>query len=551
MLKKLTIRNYALIKHLELEPSNGLNVITGETGAGKSIMLGALGLLMGNRADSKVLWDDADKCVTEGEFDISEYRLQSLFKREELDYDTTTIIRREISASGKSRAFINDTPVTLELLKKISGRLMDIHSQHETLELGSRTFQLQLIDSFSGNEKIADNYRSAWEEYIAAKKQYDDLLAESTLLKEEADFVNFQLNELVKANLEESEQEKLESELKIQEHAEEIKKRFHAAAAILSNSDASVTAALAEVRVQLNGIVTFSPAYQQLFQRMESLRLELEDVAAELDREQESIEFDPTRLEWVKNRLSALYQLMHKHRVQNVTELLRLQEELQVKADKTVNLDTGLAELKRKVGTLEKILLERAEALSKSRQKSFGPLCTQLKSLLKELGIPDAQLKVEHETGQPGPNGNDIIELLFSANKGVAPRPLAQVASGGEFARLMFSIKYVMAEKTAMPTLVLDEIDTGVSGEIALQLGKLMKEMGARHQVIAITHLPQIAAKGTSHYFVYKDNTMKKTTSHVRELADLERVEEIAKMIAGANPSKLALDSARELMRER
>lgn len=511
-------------------------------------MLGALGLLMGNRADSKVLWDEADKCVTEGEFDISDYRLQSLFKREELDYDPITIIRREISSSGKSRAFINDTPVTLDLLKKISGRLMDIHSQHETLELGSRSFQLQLIDSFSGNDKVADGYRATWEEFVVAKKQYEDLLAESRSLKEEADFVNFQLDELAKANLEETEQEKLESELKIQEHAEEIKKRFHTAMSVLTNSELSVTAALAEVRVQLNGVAGFSPAYEQLFNRVESLRLELEDVAAELDREQDSIEFDPARLEWVKNRLSVIYQLIHKHRVQNVTDLLKLQEELQVKADKTVNLDGLLSDLKVKVDRLEKVLLEKAEALSKSRQKSFNPLCSQLKNLLGELGIPDAQLKVEHEIVQPGPNGFDSIELLFSANKGVSPRPLAQVASGGEFARLMFSIKYIMAEKTAMPTLVLDEIDTGVSGEIALQLGKLMKEMGSRHQVIAITHLPQIAARGTSHYYVYKDNTMKKTTSHIRELVDLERVEEIAKMIAGAKPSKLALDSARELI---
>jgi DNA repair protein RecN (Recombination protein N) len=548
LLKKLSIRNYALIKQLEMEPSGGLNVITGETGAGKSIMLGALGLLMGNRADTKVLWDEVDKCVTEGEFDISGYRLQSLFKKEDLDYDDTTVIRREISSNGKSRAFINDTPVTLELLKRISGRLMDIHSQHETLELGSRSFQLQLVDAFSGNEKLKNGYSLAWAEFTEVQLKYETLLAESKLLKEEFDFIQFQLEELKKANLEANEQANLETELKIQEHAEEIKKRFHTVAEILGQSDSSVTSALAEVRSQINGVASFSPSYQKLFERVESIRIDLEDVAAEVEREKDNIEFDPERLEEVKGRLSHLYQLLQKHRLQNVSELLQLQENLQEKASKTIHLDEHLTDLKQKCETARAAMNEKADALTRSRAKVFAPLCAQIKNLLKQLGIPDAQLTVEHEKGAPGPTGADSIELMFSANKGISPRPLAQVASGGEFARLMFSIKHVMAEKTAMPTLVLDEIDTGVSGEIALQLGKLMKDMADRHQVIAISHLPQIAAKGDTHYFVYKDNSQKKTTSHIKKLDENDRVEEIAKMIGGTKPSKLALENARELM---
>ena len=548
MLTHLTIKNYALIKHLEMEPSHHLNVITGETGAGKSIMLGAIGLLLGNRADSKVLWDDQEKCVIEGSFDVSAYKLQNIFEDEDLDYEAQTVIRREIGSNGKSRAFINDTPVTLEAMKKIGLRLMDVHSQHETLELGNRFFQLRLIDAFAGNQKLQQDYQTLWKNFSKAKTDYDVLIKDAKTLSQEADFVKFQLEELIKADLKESEQEKLESDLKIMEHAEDIKLRFNQVIQQLSNSDFSVSSALAEVRNQLNTVATYSPHYAQLQQRIESLKIELDDILNEIEKEESRIEFDPIRTEEVKERLSLIYQLLQKHRHKSIGQLLHLQESLQDRANKASNLDQLLAQAK---GDLEKLTTElnrKAEELSKSREKVFAPLCKQITKLLVELGIPNASLKIENDKVNPNSSGIDSIELLFSANKGVAARPLAQVASGGEFSRLMFSVKYVMAEKTSLPTMILDEIDSGVSGEIAIQLGKMMKEMAKRHQIISISHLPQIAAKSDTHFFVYKDNSSAKTVSLIKKLNEEERVTEIAKMIGGAKPSTLALENAKELI---
>lgn len=549
MLKVLTIKNYALIKHLELEPSAHLNVVTGETGAGKSIMLGAIGLLMGNRADTKVLWNEDDKCVIEGTFNIKTYKLKSVFKAEDLDYDDQTVIRREISPGGKSRAFINDTPVTLDVMRKIGNSLMDIHSQHETLQLGNQSFQLHLIDSYAENETLIDNYQAAWRGYIDTRKALEILTAQADTLRQEADYTNFQLDELVKAALEENEQEKLESELRIMEHAEEIKNRFNTILNLLSNSELSTQNSVAEIRTQFQNISSYSAAYESLFKRFESLRIELDDIANEVAHEESKIEFDPERAEWIKERLSIIYRLLKKHRTNTVTELLAFQESLQEKANLTTNLDQELANSKAAFTTAEKEIRTLATQLSETRKKAFEPLRRQLTKLLKALGIPDATLGIEMQVTEPTPTGTDKIEILFSANKGITPKPLAQVASGGEFSRVMFCIKYVMAEKSAMPTLVLDEIDNGVSGEIALQLGSLMKEMSKRHQLITISHLPQIAAKGDRHYFVFKDNSSQKTISNIKLLNDLERVEEIAKMIGGAKPSKVALENAQELLK--
>jgi DNA repair protein RecN (Recombination protein N) len=548
MLLHLTIKNYALIRQLEIHPSANLNVITGETGAGKSIMLGAVGLLLGNRADAKALWDEKEKCVVEGVFDVSAYRLKSFFLSADLDYQEQTVFRREISPGGKSRAFINDTPVNLDVMRKIGNRLMDVHSQHETLELGNKLFQLELIDAYASNVKIKDTYQVAWKNYSQAKSAYDTLLSEAEVLKQESDFVKFQLEELDKARLSIGEQERLESELKVMEHAEEIKTQLNAIIAQLNQSEFAITTSIGSVRSQLQSISNYSADYQKLYERIESIRIELNDIADEVEREESNVEFDPKRTEETKERLSIIYQLMQKHRAKEVSELLSLQESLQVKFDKTSNLDEELRKAKMAFEKSNNELKVRAEELSKSRQKVFNPLCKQIVELLQELGIPNASLKIEHEAVAPSATGADSTELLFSANKGVAPRPLAQVASGGEFSRLMFSIKYVMAEKTALPTLILDEIDSGISGEIAIQLGKMMKEMAQRHQLITISHLPQIAAKGDTHYFVYKDNASKKTVSLIKQLTATERVDEIAKMIAGAKPSALAIENAREMM---
>jgi DNA repair protein RecN (Recombination protein N) len=548
VLKHLTIKNYALIKHLELVPSKQLNVVTGETGAGKSIMLGAIGLLKGNRADTKVLWDENEKCVTEGVFEIGAYKLKSFFKAEDLDYDDTTVIRREISPGGKSRAFINDTPVTLDVMKKLGSLLMDIHSQHETLQLGNQDFQLKLIDSYADNQKLIGEYTEAWKFFLEKKKAYETLVNEADTLREEADYINFQLDELVKANLEEGEQEKIESELKIMEHAEDIKGRFHSVLELLIRSEFASRNSLSEARVHLQQVASYSSQYELLHKRLESLVIELDDTLNEIEKEESNIEFDPERAEFVKERINLIYRLLKKHRSQDLKELLVLQEELQRKANITSNIDEALTNAKSAYAEASSTLQSIAGKLSAARKKVIDPLCKELVRLLKELGIPEAVLKIEQVNTEPTPSGSDTMEILFSANKGITPKPLAQVASGGEFSRLMFCIKYVMAAKTSMPTLVLDEIDNGISGEIAMKLGNLMKTMAKHHQLISISHLPQIAAKADSHYFVYKDNSASKTISNIKALNEQERIEEIAKMIGGDKPSKVAFENAKELI---
>jgi DNA repair protein RecN (Recombination protein N) len=548
MLKHLSIKNYALIQQLELEPDKSLNVITGETGAGKSIMLGAIGLLLGNRADSKMLWDENEKCITEAHFELRDSKLKSLFDAEELDYYDQTILRREIAAGGKSRAFVNDTPVTLDVIKRIGKRLLDIHSQHETLELGNKGFQIELIDSLAGNQDIKTRYEGAWKNYKKAKLDLETLKSESEALRLQSDFVTFQLEELTKANLQEKEQEMLESELKVREHAEDIKVRFNQTLAQLSTDEFSVASLLLSVRGQLNPVANFSPAYSKLGERLESVRLELLDLISEIESEEERIEFDPKRIEYVKQRLSLIYSLLKKHQVKDVAALLEISYSLSEKASKASNLDELLKNAISNYNVAHSDVLTLAKELSASRKSVFSPLTKKIVSLLKELGIENAKLEVEAADQLPDSTGADSIEILFSANKGVLPRPLAQVASGGEFSRLMFAVKFVMAEKTSMPTLILDEIDNGVSGEVAIQLGNMMKIMAKNHQVIAISHLPQIAAKADKHYFVFKDNSSAKTVSQIRELDGQGKVLEIAKMIGGANPSALALANAQELI---
>lgn len=548
MLKHLLIRNYALIRELEMTPSGSLNVITGETGAGKSIMLGAIGLLLGNRADTKALWDEQEKCVTEGTFDLRGLKLKKLFSDLELEYDDDTIIRREINPAGKSRAFINDLPVTLDILRQVGQRLMDIHSQHETLELGTQTFQLELLDTYAGNQKITEAYELAWQEFQHARAELSQWEADAARLKAEADYVNFQLTELTQAQLEEGEQGRLEEEQKVLEHAEEIKQRLVSVLARLSESDDAVANQLADVRADLSAIAPFSEAYQKLLDRFNTVRLELADIANEAGDINERVEFEPARFEAVQQRLSLLYQLQKKHRVNEVADLLKIQADLEQRAATTRSLDDTIARLQQTVDAAGKQVAAIGEQLSESRTRVMTSLKRQLASLLHDLGMPDARVEIHHQRVAPNARGLDEVDLLFSANKGVAPRTLNQVASGGEFSRLMFAVKYVMAEKAALPTLVLDEIDTGVSGEVALKLGSLMKAMARNHQLIAISHLPQIAAKADTHYLVFKDQTGNKATTGIRLLAAEERVDEIAKMIGGAKPTPTARESARELM---
>ena len=529
-------------------PGKGLNVITGETGAGKSIMSGALGLLLGNRADTKVLLDENEKCITEGVFQIGDYHLESIFEQHELDHHAETIIRREISPGGKSRAFINDSPVTLEVMKKIGLRLMDIHSQHETLELGEVGFQLKLIDFYAGNEQIRKAYTEEWAAWKSENDKLLNLEAESEKLKQEADFNRFQLQEIDRLNLVAEDDSNLESALKVQENAEIIKSKLSEAFGILGEQEFSTRKTLLEARALLNSLSSFSPAYAALAARIESIRIELEDITGEAESAAEEINFDSEKATELRQRLDAINNLQRKHRVNSSAALIAIAEELRSRVVKT----DGMAEM---ITACRKALDERikkrddlASKLSASRVSVVNNLCKELKALLIELGIPDANVLMQHSTAEPGPTGIDQLNLLFSANKGVKPVPIAQAASGGEFSRLMFCIKYILAGKTSLPTLVLDEIDTGISGEIALRLGELMRKMSQKHQIIAITHLAQIAAKGSTHYLVYKDTNQTRANSNIRLLDKKERESEIARIISGSSPSKAALEHARELL---
>jgi DNA repair protein RecN (Recombination protein N) len=548
MLSHLIIKNYALIQSLEIDLSGKLNVVTGETGAGKSIMLGALGLLLGNRADTKVLLNPEEKCITEGTFEIGPYKLKSIFENFELDYSPSTILRREIAPGGKSRAFINDTPVTLDVLKAIGSKLMDIHSQHETLELGKRLFQLSLIDTFAQNQAIKTDYENAWQDFKTKEAAYQYLVNEAQKLRQESDYVNFQLKELESANFQVNEQETLERDVKVGEHAEEIKNKLAQLIGLLKESEYAALPVLNEARGLLNSLTAYASEYQTLFNRLESVRLELDDLADEAEQVGERVEFNPEQVAQSKDRLDTLYRLMKKHQVVTIAELLDIQATFARQATKTENLDQAIAQAEKDWKEAEQAVKKIATKLSKTRQESFEPISKQLIKYLKLLGIPQADVAITHQTIAPSANGIDQIEINFSANKGIAPRPLAEVASGGEFSRLMFSIKYIMAEKTALPTLILDEIDSGVSGEIALSLGKMMKQMATRHQLISISHLPQIAAKADEHFMVYKDLKSQKAASLIKKLDATGRVDEIAKMIGGANPSAIARENARELI---
>jgi DNA repair protein RecN (Recombination protein N) len=548
MLKHLTIKNYALIRELAMDPSRQLNVITGETGAGKSILLGAIGLLSGNRADTRILWDEQHKCVIEGTFDISGYQLEEIFRSEDLDHDATTVIRREINPGGKSRAFINDTPVTLDVMKRIGNTLMDIHSQHETLQLGQHAFQLKLVDAYAGNGVLRDEFGIKWNALEYKRKVLDSLTSEAEALRQESDYVKFQLDELEKSRLQDGEQETLESELSIIENAGEIKSRLQQSIELISTSDFASRRTLSDARAHLQALANFSNRYEQLFQRLDSLIIELDDIEQELERFGESVDFDPQRAEFVKERLSTIYRLLKKHGINDIRSLLEKQGELQRKTDLVSNLDDALENARTEYESALSEATSAAKKLSLTRRKITTSLCTKVTSLLKDLGIPNATLHIDFSETELSSTGIDRVELLFSANKGIAARSLAQVASGGEFSRLMFSMKYVMADKTAMPTLVLDEIDNGVSGEVAIKLGSMMKRMSEGHQLIAISHLPQIAAKADAHYFVYKDHDGDKTVSDIKSLAGRDRIEAIARMIGGDNPSRVALENAQELL---
>jgi DNA repair protein RecN (Recombination protein N) len=548
MIKTLLIKNYALIQNLSMAPSPNLTTITGETGAGKSIMLGALGLLLGNRADTRALFSTDEKCVVEGTFDLRPYQYKSMFLLHDLDYSDECIIRREISPAGKSRAFINDTPVTLDIMKSIGDLLVDVHSQRDTLLLGAAAYQLFIIDTFAANQQEKEDYYVRYEAYISKQEAYQKLKTSAEELRREADFNQFLYEELHVANLQKDEQQQLEDELAILEHAEEIKARLVEATGILQQSELNTLGQMQAVLKHLQQVSRVAAHFQPLAERMESSLLELKDIAEALEGEEQKIEFDQARLEHVQQRLSLLFSLQQKHSVHTVEELLNLQHQLKQRLDRVSNLDDELELAQQEYTAAEQALLQSADKLTASRKSVFDPFKRKTEALLKDLAMPKAAVDFRHKTIKPGPEGADDIKILFSANAGVAPDDLKNVASGGEFSRLMFAVKYVLASKTALPTIVFDEIDTGISGEVAMKMVQMMRDMSARHQVIAITHLPQIAARGNAHFFVYKQSDGKGVSTRLRPLTGEERQHEIAKMIGGDSPSAAAIASAQELL---
>jgi DNA repair protein RecN (Recombination protein N) len=548
MLKNLSISNYALIESLEMEPDQALNMITGETGAGKSIMLGAVGLLLGNRADVKSLFDEDRKCIIEGQFNIQEYGLQSFFESEDLDFDATCIIRREIAPSGKSRAFINDTPVKLETLKVLGKSLMDIHSQHDTLLLGATEYQLDLIDAFAQCKTEKQAYGEAYKTFTKSKKAFEKTTAEAIELRKEADYNKFQLEELSELKLRAGEQQELEEEQEILDNAEEIKSKIFEALTQFNSEESGVLTLSGQLQIYFNQLAKFGSRFDELRERFQSVVIEMNDIAATLEDEDQNIEVDFDKLDRIRERLSKIYQLQHKHGVDSVEGLIAIEEALADKVFQVENLDDQLEALRLQLEEDKKALKKAGDVLSAKRKAAFDPFGKQITGLLQHLGMENASLQFTLTSVAPGPRGLDEVEILFSANKGVKPQPIRQVASGGEFSRLMFAVKYIMADKMALPTLIFDEIDTGISGEVALQMVKMMQNIAKQHQVICISHLPQVAARGEKHYFVYKDNSSAKTISKIRLLQGEERIQEIAKMIAGSNPSVTAFENARELL---
>jgi DNA repair protein RecN (Recombination protein N) len=548
MLKSLSIANYALIDQLLMQPGVGLSMITGETGAGKSIMLGAVGMLLGNRADTKVLLHEDKKCVIEGVFEIGSYGLTKFFESEDLDYDSTCIIRREISPSGKSRSFINDTPVLLETLKILGAKLMDVHSQHDTLQLGSGEYQLGLIDAFAQTSSEIKEYKSNFRIFKAAQKKFEALQQRAIELKKEADFNAFQLEELSVLELREGEQHELESSQEILENAEEIKQRMNEMLHLLQDEELGILNGMTQLNHGMQALSKLAHVYEELRSRFQSLLIELQDIEETLGDEESAVEVDFEKLEHTRDRLSRIYQLQKKHGLATVEELMALEKELAEKVFEVQNLDEVLQDTAKELELAQENLSGSGLKLQKKRISCFKAFSKELEILLSGLGMENAKIEFEHKSISPNSSGIDEIEILFSANKGSAPQPLKKVASGGEFSRLLFAIKYLMADKMALPTLIFDEIDSGISGEVALKMVGMMQDISKNHQVICITHLPQVAGKGDVHFFVYKDNSSEKTISKIKLLNREERIEELAKMIAGVSPSASALESAKELL---
>lgn len=550
MLRSLYIQNYALIEKLDINFETGFSVITGETGAGKSIILGAIGLLLGQRADVKAIRREASKCIIEARFDIAPYGMRPFFDANELEYDDECILRREVQASGKSRAFINDTPASVAQMKELGEQLIDVHSQHQNLLLNKEGFQLNVLDILAHNEEALDKYRVCYTAWKATEKELDELVALAEKSRADEDYIRFQLEQLEEAALSEGEQEVLENESEMLSHAEEIKAGFYRIEQTFVSDEGGMLSYLKDCLNTLNNLQRVYQPAKELADRVESAYIDLKDISHEVSMQSDSVEFNPVRLDEVNERLNLIYSLQQKHRVQTVAELLALVEEYRNRLNDITSYDDRIAELQdRKEQQFQEVKLQAA-VLTKARSAAAREVENELASRLVPLGMPNVRFQVEMGLKkEPGLHGEDTVSFLFSANKNGVLQHIASVASGGEIARVMLSIKAMIAGAVKLPTIVFDEIDTGVSGEIADRMADMMQEMGEQNrQVISITHLPQIAARGRVHYKVYKKDSDTETNSHIRRLTDEERVEEIAHMLSGATLTDAALDNAKSLL---
>jgi DNA repair protein RecN (Recombination protein N) len=549
MLLKLFVQNYALIKELDVELENGLTIITGETGAGKSILLGALSLILGSRADTTVLLDKNEKCIVEGTFKIEEYDLNDFFSANELDYEPVTTMRREINPAGKSRAFINDTPVTVNQMKDLGGRLIDIHSQHQTLMLNDSSFQLNVIDSFAGTSKLKAQYKVAYSSWLKRRKEYEALKEKADKNKADLEYYQYQLKQLDEAKLTQGEQEELEAEQELLGHSEEIKLALTGSSALFSQDGPSILSMLREVKMNIAKIKSFLPDGDTLMARTDSSLIELDDLAAELEKISSSIEADPQRLNIINSRLDTIYSLIQKHRVNNLNELIVRKEEIENTVKSIESGDERLSKLEKLLEEEIIGLKDLSQKMSDMRKSVLPDIELKISDMLKQLGMPNARFRISlDQTIEFAANGIDRADFLFSANKQVLPENLSKIASGGELSRVMLSLKSLLTKNNNLPTIIFDEIDSGVSGEVADKVGQILSGMGKYMQVVNITHLPQVASRGTKHYHVYKDDIRDSTITRVKLLSPEERILEVARLLSGSEVTETALKNARELL---
>lgn len=550
MLKSLFIQNFVLIDNLDICFNPGFSVITGETGAGKSIILGALSLVLGQRADGKSIKQGADKCVIEAVFDISKYQLESFFLGNDLEYDPEScILRRELYASGKSRAFVNDSPVALAILKELGTRLIDIHSQHQNLLLGDNRFQLRVVDVMAENEILLILYKKEYTRYQGLRKELSNLKERAAQSKQEEDYIRFQLDQLEEANLQPDEQDELEQEQETLSHAEEIKSSLYRVSSCLDGEEQGVVSLLKESLSSMDALERYFPRAKEIAERLRSAYIDLNDLASEMEGLIEDVEFNPDRLTWVNERLDTLYALQQKHRVSSVEELIALRDQFRAQLADIDSFDEQIAALEKQVQDAYKELLQQASVLSEQRKIASVAFAQQLVQMVAPLGMPHTCFQVDVvPRKEPESDGMDEIRFMFSANKSMALQPVAQTASGGEISRLMLCIKAMIAGFTALPTIIFDEVDTGVSGDIADKMGHIMQDLGSKMQVFAITHLPQIAAQGKAHYFVYKEDVQDRTVTRIRPLDSEERIREVARMLSGSALTEASLANAKDLL---